>query len=198
MSNEYKDWSLDKLESYKNIYRKLILHSIDSDDFKILYECLISNVCKLTEEKKEHLCNVLYNTYIFMLKLKTEEEDYLKEYQEEFESIKTYLNKVGIKFKIHDFDFTEVGNAIASIMSKKELSYEALKNVVGDYYNEIMYRYSYNVPSSVLMSLSYFLGVNYMFFAKYSFNSTKYISEYYNDLIEKQICEERVKYNKLK
>lgn len=198
MSNEYLDWRRDKLETYKNICRKFILHSINFEDFLILHEYLKSNVYKLSKEERTRLSNTLYNTSMLMSKLKTEEEDYLEEYQQEFEDIIDQLNKIDVKFKIYDFNFTEIGNAIVCIMYKKKLSYEVLKKVVGDYYNEIMYRYSYNVPSSVLMSLSYFLGVDYIFFAKYSFNSTKYISEYYNDLIEKQMCEERVKYNKLK
>ena len=146
MSNEYKDWYNDKLETYKNICRKYILHSINLKEYIDLNLIIMSNH-NLSMEEKINLSNVTYITYLIGLKIAAEEEDFVKEYKKEFEDIKNQLDKIGVKFQVKNLDLTEIGNAILCIMNKKELTIRELKGVVGDYYNDIMYQYYYNIPN---------------------------------------------------
>jgi len=204
MSNEYLDWRNDKLETYENLIRKIAIHAFSQKELINLIDNHKSWNSLNCDEKKMFKQLSLYNEYV--LQLLEECGDDIKEYINEFEDIKKELKKIDVEYRVIDLKYSEIGNAIFSIVYKKNLNIHGLNTILDMYYNAVIYRYYYNVPYDIIVKLSQFLGVSEDFLTRHSFDPDKYSifkkketfdmnKVVYEDVIEEKMAKDRISYH---
>jgi len=205
MSNEYKDWRNDRLETYENLFRKIAIHAFSQKDLtNFIDNYKNKSWASLNHNEREMLKQLsLYNEYV--LKLIESWDGDVKEYRGEFEDIKKELKRIGVEYRVIDLEYSEIGNLIFSIIFEKNLSIHDLNKILYTYRDAVIYRYYYDIPYDTIVELSKFLGVSKDFLIRHSSDPSKYYKEkgldntdevIYEDVIEEKLAKDRISYPK--